>query len=175
MTHLHLPDAEATLRLGRALGRTAEAGGALALSGPLGAGKTTLAQGLLQGVGVAARATSPAFTLVRLYEGGRLTVAHADLYRLGDAPPEEGDWLYETLATADVRAVEWPDRVKGLLPPDHLAIALAREGEGRRAEVRARGPRSARWWERALASFTAGPAEEARPAEPLDLPGSGRP
>lgn len=164
-TAVPLSHAEATRALGRALGRTAERGFALALSGPLGAGKTTLAQGFLEGAGVATRATSPAFTLVRIYEGPGLSVAHADLYRLADAPPEEGDWIEETLAAADVRVVEWPERVKGLLPPDHLAVALVRAGAGRRAEVRAHGPRSAGWWERARAALAAEAAHGAeRPA-----------
>lgn len=119
----------------------------------MGAGKTTLAQGVLRGLGVSGRLASPSFTLVRTYDG-RLTAAHVDLYRLEDVPPEDGVWLAETVEGAQVILVEWPERVPGLLPQDHLHLDLAREGEGRVVRARAGGPAARDWWERAASRAT---------------------
>jgi len=71
-----------TESLGETLGRAAESGLVIGLSGDLGAGKTQLVKGLARGLGIAARIHSPTFTLVNVYRGGRLTLFHLDLYRL---------------------------------------------------------------------------------------------
>jgi tRNA threonylcarbamoyl adenosine modification protein YjeE len=88
---LELLGLEDTRRLGRLLGQSAEDGDLLALDGPLGAGKTSLTQGLAAGLGVPGRVLSPTFAMVMLHEGGRLPLVHADLYRVGD--PSELDEL----------------------------------------------------------------------------------
>jgi tRNA threonylcarbamoyladenosine biosynthesis protein TsaE len=116
------------------------------LDGPLGAGKTVLAQGMLAGLGVDARVTSPTFTLINEYRG-RLDVWHADLYRLG--APEEfeaigGDELLAT--TTGVTVVEWADRLGGLAPGGCLRIALDYANpdaidDGRRLRLAFRGER----------------------------------
>jgi tRNA threonylcarbamoyladenosine biosynthesis protein TsaE len=91
---------EATRALGRALGAALRGGEVLALHGPLGAGKTVLAQGILEGLGVPGPHPSPTFTLLRAYRG-RLPVNHIDLYRLGDRAPQEDLGWAELLEGGD--------------------------------------------------------------------------
>lgn len=81
----YLNDAQATRDLGRQIAGLAYPGLVLALQGELGAGKTTLAQGVGDGLNVQDRVRSPTFIILSLYEKGRLPMVHADLYRLGDA------------------------------------------------------------------------------------------
>jgi tRNA threonylcarbamoyladenosine biosynthesis protein TsaE len=117
---------EADLRAwGRAIGRASPLGAVLCLSGPLGAGKSTLARAIGRGAGVAAGMLSPTFNLVFAYDlpgGGR--VLHYDLYRLEraeDVRPLEWD----ELGAEDVLAViEWPERAGGLLPDDRWEVRL---------------------------------------------------
>ena len=88
MRPVALPDEAATQALGRAVARALQAGEAVCLTGPLGAGKSTLARALIRALtSPDEEVPSPTFTLVQLYEGARLNVAHFDLYRL--AAPEE--------------------------------------------------------------------------------------
>jgi tRNA threonylcarbamoyladenosine biosynthesis protein TsaE len=108
---------EATETLGETWGREARAGWVLALSGDLGAGKTQLVRGVARGLGVPARVHSPTFTLLNLYEGGRLGLYHLDLYRLGGPGAVFGAGLEEYLFTRDgVVVVEWAERWLGVEP-----------------------------------------------------------
>jgi tRNA threonylcarbamoyladenosine biosynthesis protein TsaE len=147
----HAPTAEDTHRLGEALGRTARPGDALLLTGPLGAGKTTLVQGLAAGLGVRQGVTSPTFTWVREHSihfatGRTGRLVHVDLYRLQEPGESVELGIAEEVAEADVAAVEWADRAPaGVLPGDALAIALGAKGTGRLATIEARGPRAAAW------------------------------
>jgi tRNA threonylcarbamoyladenosine biosynthesis protein TsaE len=120
-----------TQALGRALGRALAAAIVpplvIALRGNLGAGKTTLVQGLAAGLGVRSRVASPTFVLVNEYAGaGGIRLLHVDTYRLGSAPAEAAGMGLEELLEdeAAVVAVEWADRVADLLPPDHLLVEL---------------------------------------------------
>ena len=132
-------------RLGVQLGQAMGVGDVVALIGPLGAGKTTFAQGLAQGLGVAAErhVASPSFALVNEHPG-RTPFVHADFYRLRTRAelPELGiEEAYDRAATA----IEWADRFPDALPADHLQITLAVEDTGgRRLELQASGPRSQR-------------------------------
>ena len=130
-------------RLGRALGAAAQPGDVIALVGDLGAGKTHLAQAIARGAGVPAetRVTSPTFAVV-VEHAGRLTVHHADLYRLGDAGELAEIGLVER-AVDGLLLVEWADRLPGSLPADTLWVTLtpARPGERALAFASA-GPRS---------------------------------
>ena len=100
-----------TAAVARALATSLAAGDILLLSGNLGAGKTAFVRGLAEGLGVDSSAvSSPTFTLVHEYHGGRLTLYHADLYRLDRTATE--DLGLEELGVADgVLAIEWPDRL----------------------------------------------------------------
>ena len=106
----------------------------LALAGDLGAGKTTFTQGLASGLGVSVPVTSPTFVLINRYVGaGGRVLQHADCYRLSNAPAEMWDiGLDDLFAGDDVVVIEWADRIPGLLPEDHLAIAFAYVDENRR-------------------------------------------
>lgn len=109
-----------TLSLGEKLGAEAHAGAVIALCGGLGSGKTHLSKGITAGLGSAAEVTSPTFTLVHEYRGGRLPVFHFDFYRM--AAPEEVLALGwdEYLEAGGVCIVEWADLFPMLLP-DHTA------------------------------------------------------
>lgn len=134
-----LPDEAATQRLGVAVARALRAGDAVCLSGPLGAGKTTLARGLVRSLTRADEdVPSPTFTLVQFYQGLHFPLAHFDLYRL--TRPEEAYEIGLDEALEDGAAlIEWPQRLEGQLPPDRLDIEIALEGEGRRATLTPHG------------------------------------
>jgi tRNA threonylcarbamoyladenosine biosynthesis protein TsaE len=134
-----LPDEAATARLGAAIARALRAGEAVCLSGPLGAGKSTLARALVRALTRADEdVPSPTFTLAQFYEGPRLKVAHFDLYRLSN--PDEAYEIGLDEALDDGAAViEWPERLAGRLPPDRLDIEIAFDGAGRSARLQGRG------------------------------------
>lgn len=137
MVELSLPDPDATIALGRRLAGLLRAGDCIALSGPLGAGKTTLVRGLLAArFGRPVDTPSPTFTLVQTYgpdlRGEELR--HFDLYRL-TRPDEVWELGWEDLDEG-IALVEWPDRAGGLLPADRLDLELAAAADGRVARLR---------------------------------------
>ena len=143
---LVLPDPESTRRLGHALGETAKRGDCLLLRGDLGAGKTSLAQGLAAALGVTEPVTSPTFTLLNEYRG-RFALYHIDLYRL-EAAEVVGMGLAEYwLEPRGVTVIEWPERLpEPLLPEDYLTLTLTLgPAEGRTAALEAEGRRAAQW------------------------------
>jgi tRNA threonylcarbamoyladenosine biosynthesis protein TsaE len=115
--------AEDTRAAGRALAPLLRPGDALALTGELGAGKTTFVQGLAAGLGFDGHVVSPTFTLVREYEG-RMRIHHVDVYRLERMQDVLDLALDEAVAEGGVLLVEWGDAVEGLLPPEHLVVTL---------------------------------------------------
>jgi hypothetical protein len=145
-----LVDEAATLTLARQLAGFVRPGDFIALSGDLGAGKTTLARGLLRALlaDPELEAPSPTFTLMQVYDGPGYPVVHADFYRLrsGDELAQIG---WDEVVDGAVTLVEWPERAAGALPADRLEIALyfdpAYGAEFRRAEIGAFGAISARW------------------------------
>ncbi len=121
---------EETAALGRKLASTLSAGDVLLLYGDLGAGKTAFVRGLAEGLGVSRdEVSSPTFTLIQEYRGGRLTLFHVDLYRIED--PREFDELgLDEIAEAGVLAIEWAERLPR--PPQNavrVSIAHAEESE----------------------------------------------
>jgi tRNA threonylcarbamoyladenosine biosynthesis protein TsaE len=126
---IEFPDADATARAGAALAGLVRGGDAIALIGELGAGKTTLVAGLARALG-AGPASSPTFSLVNEYRGGRLVVWHADLYRIEREAELVELGLEEILGDPrGVCLIEWAERFD-VLPPDHLRIELAHAGGG---------------------------------------------
>lgn len=104
-----------TESLGEQWGRAAARGLVIALSGDLGAGKTQLVKGLARGLGIAARVHSPTFTLVNVYNGGRLALFHIDLYRLETLDQIHSAGLDEYLKPDGVTVIEWAERWFGPL------------------------------------------------------------
>ena len=134
---MFLPDEAATLALGNRLALVIEPGLYLALSGNLGSGKTTLTRGILRGLGYQGKVKSPTYTLVELYNLSKLDLYHFDFYRFND--PQE--WLdagfRDHFEPSNVCLVEWPERVRDLLPDPDLKISLSVEGDGRRSRIAA--------------------------------------
>lgn len=130
-----LDDEAATARLGTAIARALKPGEAICLTGPLGAGKSTLARALVRARTTATEdVPSPTFTLVQFYEGDGLKLAHFDLYRLTSAEEAYEIGLDEALEDG-AAVIEWPERLEGHLPPDRLDIEIALDGEARRARL----------------------------------------
>lgn len=130
-----LPFEAATRALGARLGRLLRPGDVVALSGPLGAGKTTLARAAIEAATGRAEAPSPTFGLVETYEALGFTLWHFDLYRLEKAE-EVWELGLEEALDGGALLIEWPERIAALLPPETLLIRLTSETEGRRALVR---------------------------------------
>lgn len=137
MLKMHLPDEAATRALGARLARAIEPGLALYLHGDLGSGKTTLARGLLGGLGYQGRIKSPTYTLVELYTVSRLNLYHFDFYRFKDPKEWRDAGLNEYFNDAAVCLVEWPEKVAAQLPAADLDIVLEFAGDGRGLSVSA--------------------------------------
>lgn len=129
---MRLEGPESTETLGRRLAPQLRAGDVVALFGDLGAGKTTLARGILAGLGHAGEVASPTFPIVIPYESLRLPAWHVDLYRLED-PAEVGELALEEALEDGLLILEWPERMGLALWPQSLRLTLRREGEGARA------------------------------------------
>jgi tRNA threonylcarbamoyladenosine biosynthesis protein TsaE len=138
--------AEETRALGRSLAGLLQPGDVLALGGTFGVGKTTLVQGIAEGLGARDWLASPSFALANEYtpaqSGARLPFFHLDLYRLGSAEEAFGIGLDDYLGRGGVLAVEWPTVGLDALPGDRLEIELAYEDDGRRITLRPGGPRA---------------------------------
>lgn len=115
---------EATRAVGRAIGRAAGPGTVTALIGELGAGKTQLAKGIADGLGVTTVVNSPTFVLMNEHVG-RLRLHHVDAYRLSDPEEAVAAGLLDEREVEGVVVVEWADRLEGWLPEDRLEIELA--------------------------------------------------
>lgn len=140
MLERYLDSAAATEALGARLAKALTPGCVLYLRGDLGAGKTTLARGLLRGLGHRGTVKSPTFTLVEPYQLEEWRLFHWDLYRLTD--PEELEYLglRDQLDGEAVLLIEWPERGRGELPAADLDVALSYSGEARNCRVEARSP-----------------------------------
>ncbi len=134
---MHLPGEAATRALGARLARVLEPGLALYLHGELGSGKTTLARGLIQGLGYEGRVKSPTYALVELYTVSRLNLYHFDFYRFKDPKEWRDAGFNEYFNDASVCLVEWPEKAAGLLPAADLDISLEFAGDGRDLSIRA--------------------------------------
>ena len=132
---------EETRRLGQALGRAAEAGDVILLSGELGAGKTVFVQGMARGLDFQGPVSSKSFVLLGEY-AGRLTLYHADLYRL-NSPEEVEELALEEISSDGVLVVEWPERGGVVLPEERLTLLFEVTGpETRRITAEVAGERA---------------------------------
>ena len=118
-----------TEALGEALAARLTAGTVVAFTGDLGAGKTAFTRGLARGLGVPDRVTSPTFTIVNEYLGGRLPLFHFDMYRLPDSDALFDIGWEDYLSRGGVCAVEWSEQVADALPEGTVYVTLTRHPE----------------------------------------------
>ena len=115
-----------TEALGEALAGKLGPGAVVAFTGDLGAGKTAFVRGMARGLGITQRVTSPTFTIVNEYEGGRLPLFHFDLYRLGSSDELFDIGWEDFLCRGGICAVEWSENVTDALEPDTVFIDIRR-------------------------------------------------
>jgi tRNA threonylcarbamoyladenosine biosynthesis protein TsaE len=131
----YLPEEPNTLAFGAELARHLQPGMVVYLSGELGAGKTTLARGILRGLGYAGRVKSPSYALVEPYKLSRLYLYHFDFYRFA-SPQELGEAGFKEHFNPDsVCLVEWPENAAGLLPAADIRSTMKVAGSGRQLEI----------------------------------------
>ena len=117
---------EETRALGRTLAQALQGGAVVAFTGDLGAGKTAFVSGMAEGLGIEERVTSPTFTIVNEYEGGRLPLFHFDMYRLGSADELFHIGWEDYLARNGVCAVELSENVDEALDGDTIRVDISR-------------------------------------------------
>ena len=117
---------EETRALGGRLADALWAGAVVAFTGDLGAGKTAFVSGMARALGVEERVTSPTFTIVNEYEGGRLPLFHFDMYRLGDADELFHIGWEDYLARGGICAVEWSENGEEAMEDDAVRVAIRR-------------------------------------------------
>ena len=157
-SHIVSRSAEETVRIGAELGERLQPGDALLLTGDLGAGKTTLTQGIALGLGVAERPRSPTFVMATEYHG-RLPLYHLDLYRVDELAELSDLGLDEYLNGDGVTVVEWADRAPHAFPEHGIWIDLQSIGEDVRdiivTCVDHRNPALATWLEQVAVAGSA--------------------
>ncbi len=121
--------AEDTFAIGEKLGREALPGQLFTLTGDLGVGKTVLTQGFAEGLGIQEPVNSPTFTIVQVYESGRLPLYHLDVYRIGDPEEMEEIGYEDYFYGGGVCIVEWADLITELLPPEYMRITIEKAPE----------------------------------------------
>jgi tRNA threonylcarbamoyladenosine biosynthesis protein TsaE len=134
---LNLQDAAATEAAGRAIAPLLKPGMVVTLSGDLGAGKTTFVRGVLRGLDISGPVKSPTYTLVEPYAVSSLYLYHFDFYRLRDPQEWEAAGFREYFGKQSICLIEWPERVRALLPAIDLQILLEISDPGRRCIVTA--------------------------------------
>jgi len=128
---VELPDEQAMVQFGGSIARLIRDRLIITLQGDLGAGKTTLSRGILQGLGHSGAVKSPTYTLVEPYQLALGAVYHFDLYRLVDAEELEYMGFADYLADAQLCLIEWPEQGQGFLPMADIAIEISQPGAGR--------------------------------------------
>ncbi|MBO6574528.1 MAG: tRNA (adenosine(37)-N6)-threonylcarbamoyltransferase complex ATPase subunit type 1 TsaE [Rhodothermales bacterium] len=125
---------ERTRQIGADFAARLEPGSVVALQGDLGAGKTEFVRGMVSALGGdAASVSSPTFTIAQEYLVDDGVVIHVDAYRVEDPREFVEMGMEEYLDTAHLVAVEWPDRMAGMLPPDAVAVHIEHQGGGKRS------------------------------------------
>lgn len=120
---------EETFQLGEELGRKAVPGQVFTLTGDLGVGKTVFTQGLAKGLGIEEPVNSPTFTIVQVYEEGRLPFYHFDVYRIGDVKEMEEVGFDDYVMGEGVSLIEWADLIEEILPEKRTEIRIEKDLE----------------------------------------------
>jgi tRNA threonylcarbamoyladenosine biosynthesis protein TsaE len=132
MCSIECRSADDTRAAGEALGSRLRPGSIVLLRGELGAGKTTLAQGIARGYGIHGQVTSPSFALIHVHEEGGRRLVHFDPYRLDAAAAmSETGWM-EYLDGTALMLIEWPERLQGLIPEPFLTLDVTALDDGTR-------------------------------------------
>ncbi|MGA2605245.1 MAG: tRNA (adenosine(37)-N6)-threonylcarbamoyltransferase complex ATPase subunit type 1 TsaE [Verrucomicrobiia bacterium] len=127
---------EETLEWGERLGRELQRGDVVALFGDLGAGKTALVKGIARSLGIPQEVTSPTFTIVHEYAGGRLPMFHIDLYRLDSVEQALAIGIEDHLNGPGVTMIEWAEKIEPLLPANAVRVRITTlDNNVRRIEV----------------------------------------
>lgn len=132
-----IADEDGMLKFGAQMAAACPSTATVFLYGQLGAGKTTLTRGFLQGLGHLGKVKSPTYTLVEPYELAGQTVFHFDLYRLTDPQELEFIGLEDYFRDQAICIVEWPERGASLLPPADLSCYIEQKAEGRQLRLEA--------------------------------------
>lgn len=121
--------AEDTFEIGKKLGQNAKPGDVYILVGDLGVGKTVFTQGLAEGLGIAEAVSSPTFTIVQVYEEGRLPLYHFDVYRIGDVSEMDEIGYEDYFYGEGVCLIEWADLIREILPERYTRIFIEKDLE----------------------------------------------
>lgn len=120
---------EETFNVGMRLGQDAEAGQVFTLKGDLGVGKTVFTQGLARGLGIQEPVSSPTFTIVQVYEEGRLPFYHFDVYRIGDVEEMDEVGFDDYIMGDGVSLIEWADLIEEILPDKRTEVLIEKDLE----------------------------------------------
>ena len=120
---------EETFALGQKLGEQAKAGQIYALNGDLGVGKTVFTQGIARGLGITEAVSSPTFTIVQVYEEGRLPFYHFDVYRIGDIEEMEEIGYDDYFFGNGVCMIEWAELIEELIPENSIHVTIEKDLE----------------------------------------------
>ena len=118
---------EETYRLGEKLGQGAQSGQVYTLIGGLGVGKTVFTKGFARGLGITEHVSSPTFTILQVYESGRLPFYHFDVYRIGDVEEMEEIGYEDCFYGEGVCLIEWADLVSEIIPERHTRITIEKD------------------------------------------------
>ncbi len=118
-----------TFELGRSLGRQAKPGQVFTMTGDLGTGKTVFTKGMAEGLGITETVSSPTFTIVQVYEEGRLPFYHFDVYRIGDVEEMDEIGFEEYIYGEGVSLIEWADLIREILPAHYTEIRIEKDLE----------------------------------------------
>ena len=118
-----------TFELGKSIGEKAKAGEVYTLIGDLGVGKTVFTQGVAAGLGIEEPVNSPTFTILQVYDEGRLPFYHFDVYRIGDESEMDEIGFEEYVYGDGVCFIEWVDLIKGIIPKKHTRIEIKKNLE----------------------------------------------
>ena len=134
---------EETFELGRRMGEAAYPGQIICLNGDLGVGKTVFTQGFAAGLGIEGPVNSPTFTILQLYEEGRIPLYHFDVYRIGDVSEMDEIGYEDCFFGEGVSLIEWPERIEEILPGKLTWVDIVKDLERgfdyRRIRVEERG------------------------------------
>ena len=121
--------AEETYELGKKLGKEAKPGQIYTLNGDLGVGKTVFTQGVADGLGITEPVNSPTFTIVQVYEDGRIPFYHFDVYRIGDVEEMEEIGYQDYFYGEGVSLIEWANLIEEILPEQYTEIKIEKDLE----------------------------------------------